>query len=58
MHSDITGGRVTFVPGSSPQIYPDRDGLNAQAEKYTPRRNQLLTRRKVQLGGYHKVANS
>lgn len=28
------------------KIYPDRDGLNAQAEKYTPRRNQLLTRRK------------
>lgn len=28
------------------KIYPDRDSLNAQAEKYTPRRNQLLTRRK------------
>ena len=29
------------------QIYPDREGLNVQAEKYTPRRNQLITRRKV-----------
>jgi hypothetical protein len=28
------------------QIYPDREGLNVQVEKYTPRRSQLITRRK------------
>ncbi|CAI8026975.1 E3 ubiquitin-protein ligase RING2-A [Geodia barretti] len=28
------------------KIYPDREGLNVQVEKYTPRRSQLITRRK------------